>query len=243
MKSDRFVQARRITAALGALACTLALSTACTGASNVSGAGNSATETPSAAVAIPPASPGTGSGGMGGAVPASTAPSPAVHTASGNGSGHSAAGPSTCQVRYLDLGTGAGQGTAGSVYVNLVFKNLGTHPCTLYGYPGVSFGRGGPGTGAALTQVGAPADRDPAVPRQLITLAPRGYATATLRISDAGDYAASSCDPAATTYLMVYPPNTTSRLYVPFKSTACAATGVVTLHVQAVRAALPGAAG
>jgi hypothetical protein len=32
----------------------------------------------------------------------------------------------------------------GSTYVNIVFKNLNTAPCTLAGYPGVSLGAGVP---------------------------------------------------------------------------------------------------
>jgi hypothetical protein len=35
---------------------------------------------------------------------------------------------------------------------------------------------------------------------------------------------------------MVYPPNTTNQLYIPYKSTACASTSVVTMHVEAVEA-------
>jgi hypothetical protein len=139
-------------------------------------------------------------------------------------------------VRYLHGDVGQVGAAAGSEYVTITFKNLNNQPCTLYGYPGVSFGKGGPGTGSPVTQVGAPADKNPAVAKKLITLPPGGYAHATLQIGDAGNYPAASCDPTPTTYLLVYPPNTMSQLYIPYTSTACASMSVVTLHVEAVQA-------
>jgi len=72
--------------------------------------------------------------------------------------------------------------------------------------------------------------------RAELKLPPGGYAFAILQVGDAGNYPSATCDPTPTTYLMVYPPNTTNQLYIPYKSTACAAMGVVTLHVEAVEA-------
>lgn len=235
MNIDRFVKARRSGAALGALMCTLALCTGCVGAST---SGTASTGTAVAATTTG-AGGGTGSsapaGGGGGTSPTAAAPS----TGSGGGTGGGASAntaSSTCSVRYLNGTVGSSQGTAGSVYVNIVFKNLNNQPCTLYGFPGVSFGKGGPGTGVTLTQVGAPADKNPTVAKKLITLQPGGYAYAILQVGDAGNWPSTTCDPTPTTYLMVYPPNTTNQLYIPYKSTACAAMGVVTLHVEAVEA-------
>ncbi len=118
----------------------------------------------------------------------------------------------------------------GSTYVNIVFKNLNNAPCTLDGYPGVSLGAGKP-----VNQVGQPADRDHAVASNVITLPPGGYAYATLRITDALNYPATTCKPVATTWLLVYPPNTTNQLYVPYNTHACSGN-IVTLQVQAVQA-------
>ena len=43
--------------------------------------------------------------------------------------------PAPCLPRYLSASVGAGQGTPGSSYVVIDFKNLNNYPCTLYGYP------------------------------------------------------------------------------------------------------------
>lgn len=118
----------------------------------------------------------------------------------------------------------------GSTYVNIVFKNLNNTACSMYGYPGVSFGAGTP-----VTQVGQPADRDHSVPSNVITLQPGGYAYATLRIANALNYPASTCKPTPTTWLQVYPPNTSNLLYIPYNTNACTGN-VVTLSVQAVQA-------
>ena len=43
-----------------------------------------------------------------------------------------------CRTIKLSVALGKGNGTAGSVYVPLLFRNRGSSACTLYGYPGVS---------------------------------------------------------------------------------------------------------
>lgn len=172
------------------------------------------------------------------ATTASSAGSPAATSAGATtGSGATGAaqpappqgGPGTCLTRYLHGDIGLSQGAAGSVYVDITFKNLDNAACTLQGYPGVSFGAGTP-----VSQVGQPASRNNAVTAAAVTLAPGGYAYATLQITDAGNYPEATCDPVATTWLQVYPPNNTGQLYIPYNSTACSAN-VVTLSVQAVQ--------
>ena len=54
-----------------------------------------------------------------------------------------------CLSRYLGASAGIGQGTPGSSYVVIDFKNLNNSPCTLYGYPGISLASGKP-----VTQIG-----------------------------------------------------------------------------------------
>src|ERR1700733_9581827 len=51
-------------------------------------------------------------------------------------------GAAGCLTRYLNGTTGLSQGTAGSIYVNIEFKNLNNVPCTLYGFPGVALAAG-----------------------------------------------------------------------------------------------------
>jgi Protein of unknown function (DUF4232) len=225
---------KRVLSAAGVAAAALVLCTACVGSS--SGSGTTGSTTPAASGT---ATTGSAGGSGGGATADSTGNGSGGHgstassgsgSGSGNGSGSGgSSGVSACLTRYLNGTVSGGQGTAGSTYVNVVFKNLNNKPCTMYGYPGVSFGAGTP-----VQQVGQPADRDPQVSSKLVTLQPGGYAYAVLQIGDAGNYPAGNCQPTATTYLQVYPPNTSNLLYVAYDSTGCKGN-VVTLHVQAVQ--------
>lgn len=225
---------RRGLGALCLVAGVLALSTACSTSSTpgpkpsaVGGSGAaSATPTASAqaggANASASSSTGTGggTGGSGGATAAA--------------GGH-AVGVSTCSVRYLHGDIGQVGAAAGSAYVDITFKNLNNQPCTLQGYPGVSAGNGTP-----VTQVGQPANRNSAVASTVVTLAPGGYAYATLQIVDALNYPDPNCKPAPTSWLLVYPPNTSNLLYVPYNTKVCT-TSTVTMSIQAVQAGKGGA--
>jgi hypothetical protein len=134
-----------------------------------------------------------------------------------------------CLTRYLNGTIGLSQGTAGAVEVAIVFKNLNNVPCTLYGFPGVSLAAGTP-----VTDVGQPSSENPSSARELVTLAPGGYANATLQIEDAGNFSASSCQPVATTWLEVIPPNQIVPLNIPYSTTGCKGSTKL-LSVTAVR--------
>ena len=121
-----------------------------------------------------------------------------------------------CLTRYLNGTIGLTQGTAGAVEVAIVFKNLNNVPCTLYGFPGVSLAAGTP-----VTDVGQPSSENSSTARELVTLAPGGYANATLQIEDAVNFPASSCMQVATTWLEVIPPNQTVPLNIPYTTTGC----------------------
>jgi hypothetical protein len=122
-----------------------------------------------------------------------------------------------CASADLRVDAGTSQAAAGSLYQTIVFTNLGATPCTLYGYPGVALAAGTP-----VTQVGAAADRSTADSPQLVTLAAGGQANALLRITQADNFPADKCQPTPTTYVQVYPPNQTTPLFLPYKSTGCA---------------------
>ena len=218
---------KHVLAATAIAAGTLLACTACT-SSATTGAGTSttsaATANSSAGTGATTAGSSASSGATGSAVnDTSTAGS---GSNSGNGTG---SGPNTCQTRYLNASVANENGAAGSDYVDIVFKNLNNQACTLYGYPGVSFGAGSP-----VAQVGQPADRNSAVSSSLVTLQPQGYAYAVLQIGDAQNWPASTCQPTATTWLQVIAPNTTNPLEVSFDSTACKGD-IVTMHVEAVQ--------
>jgi hypothetical protein len=145
-----------------------------------------------------------------------------------------AAAASGCLSRYLNGSIGLTQGTAGSVQVTIVFKNLNNAPCTLYGFPGVAQAAGTP-----VTDIGQPSSENAATARELVTLAPGGFANATLQISDAGNFPASACTQVPAGWLAVIPPNQTIPLYIPYKSNACEGTA----HLLTVTAVRPGNGG
>lgn len=145
-----------------------------------------------------------------------------------------AAAAAACLTRYLNGSVGQTQGTAGAVEVTIVFKNVDNVPCTLYGYPGVALA-----TGTPVTDVGEPSSENPSTPRELVTLAPGGYANATLQIADAGNFPASTCTQVTTNWLAVIPPNQTVPINIAYNSTACKGTASL-LTVTAVR---PGSGG
>ena len=224
---------RRGFGAICLVAGAVALSAACSSASTpgpspsaVGGSGAaSATPTASAggdasAGASDTAQAGGGAGGSGGATSAA--------------SGHPA-GANTCLVRYLNAAVGQVGAAAGSEYVTITFKNLNNQPCSLYGYPGVSAGNGTP-----VNQVGQPANRNNAVSPTVVTLAPGGYAYTTLQIANALNYPTATCKPASTSWLLVYPPNTSNLLYVPYNTKVCT-TSTVNMSIQAVRPGKGGA--
>ena len=147
----------------------------------------------------------------------------------GSGLTPTPAGPAGCLTRYLNGTTGLSQGTAGSIYVNIVFKNLNNVPCTLYGFPGVALAAGTP-----VTDIGKPSVESKSSTRELVTLQPGGYAYATLQIVDAGNFPAAECTIKNATWLEVIPPNQEVPLNVPFKSQACQGSAQL-LMVTAVR--------
>ena len=123
------------------------------------------------------------------------------------------------------------EGAAGSVYQNIDFTNTGSAPCSLYGYPGIALG-----TGMPFSQVGAAATRSTAAPPALVTLSPGQTANALLRVVQALNYPSATCSPTTTTYLQIYPPNQTTAIYLPFKSTGCTSKSVNILSIGVVQA-------
>jgi Protein of unknown function (DUF4232) len=132
-----------------------------------------------------------------------------------------------CPTRDLGAHVGLSQGTTGSVYQVIYFTNLGTTPCTLFGYPGVALAGGSP----QVNQVGAAATRSTATAATLVTIDPGQSASTTLRIIEAENYPTGECNPTATTFLQIYPPNQTTPIYLAYKSTGCTSSTVPLLSI------------
>jgi hypothetical protein len=141
-----------------------------------------------------------------------------------------AGGPPGCATRDLKVTVGVAQGAAGSVYQVIEFTNIGTASCSLYGSPGVALAGGSP-----VTQIGTAASRSPQTAPSLVSLAPGNVANTLLRITQAQNYPTSKCNPMASTFLQIYPPNQTTPIYLGYKSTGCSATSVNLLTVSVVQ--------
>ena len=125
----------------------------------------------------------------------------------------------SCEARNLSVAAGAPQGYRSGLQLDLMFKNTGTTPCTLAGYPTVT-----QATGSPVTSVGQPAAQYPSMPRTEVTVPPNGVASARLQIADSANYPAGTCKPVKVTSLAVVPPNEKTGLHIAFGSTACKGT-------------------
>jgi hypothetical protein len=146
---------------------------------------------------------------------ASSANNPVNPPASSPGTTSQPGAPKPCATSSLRVATAqGGGGAAGSFYFDLTFTNTGSSPCTLYGYPGVSF------TTAGHSQLGQPAARTPDAAR-IVTLIPNAEASASVRIPDVTVYSTQDCRPASASLIKVYPPNQFAAAFVPTTAKVC----------------------
>ena len=194
------------------LACCAVLASACSASTGTSSSPPSSTP-----AATPVSSPST--------TPATSAPAttPAV------------AGPAPCPTRYLGVKAGLSQGTAGSIYQVIDFTNISNVSCTLYGYPGISFAS----TGSSGGQIGLSAKENPTPPRELVTLAPGATAHARLRIVAAGNFPPATCGMVTAHWLVIYPPNQTTPVYLKYTSPTCSKQ----VQILTVNVVQPGSGG
>ena len=209
---------------LALLAAGLVLATAACGTSSDQGGASPApTVTVTETASAPPSSP-TG-------VPATSSPRASSATLSpGPGTGGGSGGSGTCtyddlSVRYADDPGGAG---AGNVNGTFTFTNRSSEPCSLRGFPGVSYvARAGGG------QVGQAATRtdDEVVTK---TLKAGGSVKASLRRSQPRNYG-DACDETDVKGFKVYAPGETGAFFVTFETTGCKSADAPLLQVGPVR--------
>jgi hypothetical protein len=134
-----------------------------------------------------------------------------------------------CTTTDLRVAVGPGNGALGSIYYPLEFTNTGSSPCTLYGYPGVSFAT------PSGSQIGAPASRDRTHAPALVTVQPGSAVSATLQITDAANYPQSRCGQTVdVNWLKVYPPDSYTALAVSIGTQACTSKSLVTMSVSPI---------
>ena len=152
------------------------------------------------------------------AVTTSTTPAPATSTA---------AACAVAAVRPAVARTGA---AAGSTYLTIALTNTGAGSCAIGGYPGVSLVGRGNGT-----QIGAAAVRESGYPTAVVTVAPGAATTFVLRVGNAANYATATCRPVQADGLRIYPPNSTTALYLPDRNlTGCANPSVTLMSVRPI---------
>jgi hypothetical protein len=131
----------------------------------------------------------------------------------------------TDQLKTTTQGTTSG---AGSTEFELVFQNTGSSPCTLHGYPGVSFVK------IHNTQLGKAASRTGGA-TPVVTLIPDAHAYADVRtVNGQGGYSAAQCDLTTVPTLRVYPPNQTESTNIPWNTEECVGPSVQNLRVGPV---------
>lgn len=171
------------------------------------------TDTPTA---TPAASPTAASDGATGD-PAASGDAPRCAVDALTGSIAPASGP----------GGDPGEGTGMSQQrVTVVLTNASASPCTLQGWPGVSFVGDGDGT-----QLGLPATLDRGTDHPTVTLEPGASAQAPLHYRDGQVYPDAECGLTPADGLRVYPPGSTASLFVAWPEPACSTTDHALLEV------------
>jgi hypothetical protein len=142
--------------------------------------------------------------------------------------------PRPCQSSAVKVTLGRRAGLAASTtYLPIIFTNISSSACTLYGFPDVSF------TGETYAvQVGPAASRN-ASPEHLVTLPPAGSASADFGVTTAANYG-SGCGLTTVRGILVYPPNLDTAVGLPFKGVTCVNSRDIVLSVDAV---VPGTGG
>ncbi|SEF67278.1 Protein of unknown function [Actinacidiphila yanglinensis] len=118
---------------------------------------------------------------------------------------------------------------AGSTGFQIVFQNKGSSPCSLSGYPGVSFVK------IHNIQLGKAAARTSDTPATRVTLIPNAHAYADVRtVNGVGGYSAAQCDLTTVPTLRVYPPNQKESTNIPWNRQECVGSSIQNLQVGPV---------
>jgi len=136
----------------------------------------------------------------------------------------------SCTTDQLAASLAEPSGAAGATYYQLRLKNVSTHACTVYGYPGVSLVQAATGP-----QIGRSAIRQPATEKTL-TLQPGQFAEASFGVEVAQNYSPATCQLTKAGGVLVYPPNQRLALYISTPGMyGCASRSVKLLTVWPLR--------
>ena len=135
-----------------------------------------------------------------------------------------------CVSSGLRASLGQSRGAAGTSYIALLLTNRSRVPCTLDGYPGVSFT-----AGTDAHQIGAPAQRDRRVGAAPVILVPGATVHVTVEVANYGNYDQQACQPEPATGYRIFPPGSTGSLLVSAPQTVCSKPGVQGFQTSVVR--------
>ena len=138
--------------------------------------------------------------------------------------------PGLCVSSGLRASLGQSRGAAGTSYIALLLTNRSRVPCTLDGYPGVSFT-----AGSDAHQIGAPAQRDSRVGAAPVILVPGATVHVTVEVANYGNYDQQTCQPEPATGYRIFPPGSTGSLLVSAPQTVCSKPGVQGFQTSVVR--------
>jgi hypothetical protein len=124
---------------------------------------------------------------------------------------------SPCGSSQLTLTLGQGQGAAGSFYTPVILTNKGSKPCTMLGYPGVSY------ISTSGAAVGLPASEIKGKERT-VTLQPGGAGSALLHQPNPLVFPPADCHKKKASGLRVYPPGQTLSLTAALSFPVCTTT-------------------
>jgi hypothetical protein len=210
------------------LLATAGLALAACGSSDDSGP--AAASSPISSTASTPASASDSAAPATPVAPATPSASTAsASSAAGTPGSAAGSGPSSCTTSHLKVTAGPLDSGAGSTMFQLVFQNTGSAPCTLRGYPGVSFVK------AHDAQLGKAAARTGSGSTTTVTLIPNAHAYADVRtVNGQGGYDPGKCDLTTVPSLRIYPPNQTGSTNITWNKKECVGSTVQNLQVGPV---------
>jgi hypothetical protein len=181
--------------------------------SSAAGSTGPAASTPASGTSIG-SSAGSSSGGQ--VTSPDTSPAPAAGASTAPAASSGGGGPQICTTNNLKVTSQNFDSGAGNTHFELNFHNGGSVPCTLTGFPGVSY-HGGDGA-----QLGNAATRTSGTAVTRVTLIPGANAVADVQMPNGqSGFSASECKLTQVKFLGVFPPGLRDQFDVPLNQKEC----------------------
>lgn len=135
-----------------------------------------------------------------------------------------------CTAAHLKVSAENRDTSAGATHFQLLFHNTSSSPCTLTGFPGLSFRSGDD------TQIGNAAARDSSTPVTTVTLLPNGHSASDVTASNGrSGISADQCHCKDISFVGVYAPGSKDLIHVPWRTPECGSASIHALKVGPVR--------